>query len=464
MILKNHRKLLIIGLVGFFVLVALWLRLIPMLTMGHTDILSMVASDDPQYDLRLVELSLANHFQYPWFDPMTNFPIGTSIYWGPLTIFIADFACTIAGAVTRPEIIGACLLVTPLFAAATVALMYFVGKAFGDWKTGLLASGFTAVVSGTFFLYSLYGYFNHRDGEVLFSTLFCLAYLYILISEKGSTINLADFGTWRKTALLSVFAGIAYLLGLFLMPTMILFAFIVGVFTLVQFVFDFHRGRSGKYLLIANSIIFAIATIGLLIFGFKNPGMDLSTYSVGHVYAYLFLIGATALLYFLARYLKNRKRYYYPITIIGCGILFVALLFVAAPQLYTLFVNDLYQFFGQASVTQTVMDAMAWTPGEAWTSFNYGLLLMAGGILVTLYNNFREERPQEIFAVVWALIILFSTWQHVRYRVLPCRRHRPAFSRMHPFRFRERMGGSPPAGQGHHAACPSRWLKRSRKS
>ena len=271
MILKNHRKLLIIGLIGFFVLVALWLRLIPMLTMGHTDILSMVASDDPQYDLRLVELSLANHFQYPWFDPMTNFPIGTSIYWGPLTIFIADFACTIAGAVTRPDIIGACLLVTPLFAAATVSLMYFVGKAFGDWKTGLLASGFTAVVSGTFFLYSLYGYFNHRDGEVLFSTLFCLAYLYILISEKGSTIDLADFGTWRKTALLSVFAGIAYLLGLFLMPTMILFAFIVGVFTLVQFVFDFHRGRSSEYLLIANSIIFVIATIGLLIFGFKKP-------------------------------------------------------------------------------------------------------------------------------------------------------------------------------------------------
>jgi len=42
-ILKNHRKLVIIGLVGFFVLVALWLRLIPMLTMGHTDILSVVA-------------------------------------------------------------------------------------------------------------------------------------------------------------------------------------------------------------------------------------------------------------------------------------------------------------------------------------------------------------------------------------------------------------------------------------
>ena len=80
-----------------------------------------------------------------------------------------------------------------------------------------------------------------------------------------------------------------------------------------------------------------------------------------------------------------------------------------------LFINDLYAFFGQASVTQTVMDAMAWSPAEAWQAFNYGLILMAGGILVALYNNLRDERPHEIFALVWALVILFSTWQHVRY-------------------------------------------------
>jgi len=414
-ILNDRKKWLVIGLVGFFIVVALWLRLIPLLTSGHTDILSMVASDDPQYDLRLVELSLANHFQYPWFDPMTYFPVGTSIYWGPLTIIIADICCTITGAVTRPEIIGTCLLVTPLFAAATVGLMYFVGKAFGDWKTGILASGFMSVVSGTFFLYSLYGYFNHRDGEVVFSTLFCLAYLYILLAEKGTKINLADFSSWRKIAFLSVLAGIAYLLGLFMMPTMILFGLIVGVFTLVQFVFDFCRGRSSEYLLIANSIIFAIATIGLLVFGFKSPGMDLSTYSVGLVYAFIGLILATAFLYVLARYLKGKKYYWYPASIIGSGLVIVGVLFIAAPQLFTLFVTDLYAFFGQAAVTQTVMDARAWTPAEAWTSFNYGLLLMAGGMCVTLYNNYREERPQEIFAMVWALIILFSTWQHVRY-------------------------------------------------
>ena len=411
----DKRRLLVAGLVVLFILVALFLRLVPMLTGNHTDILSMVASDDPQYDLRLVELSLANHFQYPWFDPMTYFPYGNSLYWGPLTILIADIACTLTGAVTVPQIIATCLWVTPFFAAATVGLMYFVGKAFGDWKTGLLASGFTSVISGTFFLYSLYGYFNHRDGEVLFSTLFCLAYLYILLSESGKTIDLRDFSTWKKTALLSALAGIAYLLGLFLMPTMILFALIVGVFTLVQFALDFYRGRESTYLLVANSIIFAIAALGLILFGFKSAGTDLSTYSVGHVYAYACLIGGTVLLYLLARYLKGREKYWYPLSLAGCGIAFIGVLFAAAPDLYALFVSDLYAFFGQAAVTQTVMDAMAWTPAEAWASFNYGLLLMAGGIAVTLYTNYQKERPQEIFAVVWALIILFATWQHVRY-------------------------------------------------
>ena len=112
---------------------------------------------------------------------------------------------------------------------------------------------------------------------------------------------------------------------------------------------------------------------------------------------------------------QGKKYYWYPASIIGSGLVIVGVLFIAAPQLFTLFVTDLYAFFGQAAVTQTVMDARAWTPAEAWTSFNYGLLLMAGGMCVTLYNNYREERPQEIFAMVWALIILFSTWQHVRY-------------------------------------------------
>jgi len=412
----NRRNLFIAGIVAFFVVVTLWLRLLPMLLSGgHTDILLMVGSDDPLYNLRQVEQLLANHFSYTWFDPMTEYPNGTSIYWGPLMIYICGFACLIAGAATRPEIISICLLVPPIMAAATVVLMYYVGKICGDWKTGLLASGFTAVVSGQFFYRSLYGYLDHHIGEVLFSVLFCLIYLYILFSEREAKIDLKNFATWKKTALLSALAGIAYLLGLFIMPTMIVFALIVVIFTVIQFIITVYRNASGEYLLVANTIIFAIAIIGLLIFGFKNPGINLSTYSIGHVYAYLSVIAGTAVLYLLARYLKGKEKYYYPLSLFGLAAIFAGVLFVVSPQFFNQLIGASFQFFGQAPVTDTVQEARGWSMASAWSAFNYGLLLMLGGALVIIYNLFRENRPHEIFALVWSAIIFYSTWQHVRY-------------------------------------------------
>jgi dolichyl-diphosphooligosaccharide--protein glycosyltransferase len=48
-------------------------------------------------------------------------------------------------------------------------------------------------------------------------------------------------------------------------------------------------------------------------------------------------------------------------------------------------------------------------------TFNYGLILMIGGALVILYKNIKEERPYEIFALVWSLVMVYSTWQHIRY-------------------------------------------------
>ena len=370
--LKKYQTPIIIGLVGFFAFFALWLRLIPMFATGHADILTMVASDDPLYNLRQVEQLLANFPTYAWFDPMNLIPTGVTVYWGPLFIYISAIACIITGATTRPEIIGTCLLIPPIMAAVTVVLMYPVGKCCGDWKTGLLASGFTAVVTGQFFYRSMYGYFDHHIGEVLFSTLFCLCYLYAILVAKETTIDLKDFSTYKKLLLFSVIAGIAYLLDLFLMPTVILFALIVVVFTFIQILVDVYRGRSSEYLVVINGVCFAIATLGLILFGFKNSNgvIDLSTYSIGHVYAYLLIIVGTVLLYGLARYLKNREKYLFPLTIVGIFIIFTGILYFAFPQLFNLFIEDLYAFFGQSSVTNTVEEARPWSLDLAWQAFN----------------------------------------------------------------------------------------------
>jgi dolichyl-phosphooligosaccharide-protein glycotransferase len=412
---KNRRRYIIIGLVTFFSLFALWLRLLPMVTMGNTDVLSMVASDDPLYNLRQVEQILSNFPNYSWFDPMSYYPIGTSIYWGPLFPTIIAFCCMIAGATTRTEIISVGLVIPPLLAAATIAVMYYVGKTCGDWKTGVLASGFTAVVTGQFFYRSLYGYMDHHIAEVLFSTLFCLFYMYAVFSEKKTEISLKNAWSHKNLLLVSALGGITYLLGLFTMPTMVLFAMIVGIFTVIQFIIDVYRNRTSEYILAVNGIIFAIAIIGLLIFGLKNPGIDLSTYSVGHIYAYLGLIIGTGFLYLLQIGLKGKERYFFPAVLTGCGIVFSLVLYITTPQLYFLLIYDMFAFFGQQAITNTVQEARGWALDLAWLTFNYGLLLMAGGILVMIYKNTRDEHPEQIYALVWSLVILFSTWQHIRY-------------------------------------------------
>jgi len=411
---KNYGKYGIAALVAAFALFALWIRLLPMFQMGNTDILGMVAMDDPMYNLRQVEVMLA-HSGYAWFEPMTLFPTGTTIYWGPLFTTLIASCCLLTGATTRPEIISVALLVTPLMAAAAVVVMYYAGRVFGDWKTGLLASGFTAIICGQFLTVSFYGYIDHHIAEVLFSTIFCLAYGYALVSGKDRKIDLRDVGSYKRTLVLSLLCGVAYLLGLFVMPTMILFAMIVALFTLVQFVIDFCRDRPGDYLLIINTTTFLVAIVGLLIFGLKTSVVDLSSYSIGHIYAYIGLIGGTLLLWYLANLLRGKKWYYYPGVLAGAAVLVAVLMFVFSRPLYTLFVYDLYAFFGQQAITNTVQEAMGWSADRAWLSFNYGLLLMAGGILVILYRNIREEHPHHIFALVWALVILLATWQHVRY-------------------------------------------------
>lgn len=412
---KNYRNYGIAALVILFALFALWIRLLPMFHMGNADITDMPAMDDPMYNLRQVEVMLAQFPGYAWFEPMTLFPTGAPIYWGPLFPTIVAVVCILTGAVTRPEITAVALLIPPVMGAATVMVMYFAGRVFGDWKTGLLASGFTAVIAGQFLAVSFYGYIDHHIAEVLFSTIFCLVYGYTLLSEKDRAIDFSRPPSWRHTVILSVICGIAYLLGLLVMPTMILFAMIVAIFTLIQFIIDFHRNRSGEYLVIINAGTFGTAGIGLLLFGFKSTALNLSTYSPGHIFAYAGLIAGTLFLWYFARILKGKAWYFYPAALAGTGVLLVLVLFTISQPMFTLFVYGLYGFFGQQAITETVLEAMGWSVERAWFAFSYGLLLMAGGILVILYRNIREEHPHHIFALTWALVMLVSTWQHVRY-------------------------------------------------
>ena len=90
-------------------------------------------------------------------------------------------------------------------------------------------------------------------------------------------------------------------------------------------------------------------------------------------------------------------------------------LFVVNPQFFSQLITASFQFFGQAPVTNTVQEARGWTLAAAWVSFNYGLILMIGGGLISLYLLFRENRPHDLFALIWSAVMFYATWQHIRY-------------------------------------------------
>ena len=137
----------------------------------------------------------------------------------------------------------------------------------------------------------------------------------------------------------------------------------------------FIRGRTSEYLLVINTIIFAIAIIGLLAYGFKSSGVNLIFYSIGHLYAYLALIGGTVFLYGVAHFVKEKVWYYYPAdSYRERNCFFISSYFVAAPRCMTCLSIHSSLFSGKQAVTNTVQEARGWTADLAWMTFNYGLL------------------------------------------------------------------------------------------
>jgi dolichyl-phosphooligosaccharide-protein glycotransferase len=412
--LTKYQPYIIIGFIVAFSLFSLWIRGLPaevLVTPQGVDLMG----NDPWYNLRQVEQVVAHFPGYAWFDAMTLYPGGDVIYWGPLFIYIISALSILVGATTRPEIMVVASWVPPLMAAAMVPIVYLLAAKISDWKTGIIAAGFVSVVSGQYVYRSLFSFVDHHIAETLFSTLFVLVYVLALISARDYKVDFKRFETLKIPGVMAVFAGFAYLLGLYTMPTMVLFALIVAVFTVIQFIWDFYVGRSSEYLVLLNAVVFAVAIIGTAATGFPHPGFDLSRYTIGHVVVYGVLIAGTMILYGLSVYLKGRPKSYYPLSLAGIGVIGIAAIFVAAPDIYSLLISSLISFFGTQAVTVTVQEARPWSFDAAWNTFHLGLLMMIGGIAALIWRNRDEENAAQIFVVVWSLVILASTIAHVRY-------------------------------------------------
>lgn len=407
------RILIIIGILLLSVIIALALRSVASGVMVSNGTVRLFESD-PWYNLRQIEVMVSHFPQYDWFDPMTAFPTGKEIDWGPVFPFLAGLVCLVAGAATRPEIMYVASWVPPLFGMIMVPVVFLLGRTLCNWKVGLIGSLMMAVVGGEYFYRSSFGYIDHHISEVLFSTIFCLLYISALITAARKPVRLSDPDSMKIPILLSVAAGAAFCLGLFTMNTVTIFGFIVGIFTIIQIFVDYYRNRESDYLLLINLCTFGVVLVAYLLFGVRQAGISLSQYSIAHVYSYAILIAATVVLWILSRTLRKDPRYF-AASVVGAAVIALGAVTIAAPAVSQMMVTAFTTFFGRPEELNPIVELKPWTLLRAWTSFNIGLFFAGAGILVLVYHLIRKTKPATLFVLSWSLVILVSTALHHLY-------------------------------------------------
>lgn len=413
--LKEKNTLITLGILLVLFLVMLYIRVLPLLNLGTADILNIVASDDPLYNLRQTEQVIANFPSYAWFEVMTLFPTGQNVPWGPLMIWLTSSLSIITGASTRNEIIGAALWVPPILAAFMVPVTFLLVRKIWDWKAGIIAAVFIAFIGGQFFFRSLAGYLDHHVAEVLFSTIFILTYIYAIGVIWKNPVDFKSRETLKKPLIYSIIAGIAYIIGLLVMPTIIFFGIIISVFTIVIFLVETWHNRPLPGLLLLNTVVFGLAAIAVSVLRLPDSGLNLYLYSYAQAIAYLLLIAGTAVLYILAEYFRDKHRAYFPLVVIMLVLVTLGSMAAVLPELYDSFFGGLLAFFGFSPFTITIQEAHPWSLAEAWQVFNFGLLLMIGGVLVLLYENLKKYRAEHILILVWTVFIIIAAFREVRY-------------------------------------------------
>jgi dolichyl-diphosphooligosaccharide--protein glycosyltransferase len=402
-----------VGIILFvFMGVAFLLRMIPAFFIGNSGYLPTYDTDG-WYTLRQIEVMVHHFPQYNWFDPMTAYPTGKFVDWGPLYPFVAAILCLIFGASSQASVISVSGIVSPLLAALMVPVVYSLGKTIWDWQTGLVAAGLAAVISYHYFFLSSYGLIGHHIAETFFGTLFLLLYLTAIVYFRTHTGDYRNLRTVYLPCLLAASAGICLFCGLLASPTVILVLVVIGLYTLAQCILDQRAGRSSSDLLITNGISLSISAALLVCFGFHTTGISITQYSPGLVYIHLALLAETVVLFILSR-VFSKKNLPYLASLVILGIAGSAALFVCPPfsgigeQAFGL-------FFNSATYSVGVVETLPLTLPAAWDYFGLAIILAAGGFVVLAEALFHKPRTERLFLVLWSIVMVILTLRYQRF-------------------------------------------------
>ncbi|MDD3318149.1 MAG: STT3 domain-containing protein, partial [Methanosarcina sp.] len=152
---------LAVAIIGF---VSLWVRTLPSDTVFSPYGFVKFATNDAWYHMRTLNVLLENYPNRMFFNPMTNYPHGSYIHFGPLFDQMMAITSLVLGmgdpSLELVNTIGAYF--PAVLGALTVVPVYYIGKYLGGHKTGILAAILIAFAPGQFLSRSMIGFTDHH--------------------------------------------------------------------------------------------------------------------------------------------------------------------------------------------------------------------------------------------------------------------------------------------------------------
>ena len=421
---------LVVSIIGF---VALWIRILPSKSVFLGNGFVRFGGNDPWYHMRTVNALLENYPKRMFFNPMTNYPSGSYIHFGPLFDQMIAIPSLILGMGNpSPELVNWVGAYFPaVLGALTVIPVYYLGKCLGGRKTGILAAILIAFAPGQFLSRSMIGFTDHHVAETFFSTFFILFFMLALISAKRKKLSFEhvinkEWKILKEPLIYSVMAGVMYSAYQLAWPGASLFLFVVLVYAVFQYILNNFRKESSDYLGITGIVAFFVSAILILPFVHPDMGFSMYTYSWFHVVTAFGAMIGFVFLSFIEREFNRRniKGYYYPLVIFGIGVVGLVAAKIVVPSLYSLVITAPEAIFGIktggastiAEVSSIFYEGGVFTLSRAFGNFTMsGFFASLLGMFILTASLVRKPKPEEVLVLVWSLLILLSIYGQNRF-------------------------------------------------
>jgi dolichyl-diphosphooligosaccharide--protein glycosyltransferase len=355
------------------------------------------ACNDAYYHMRIVDNLVANFPHLTYYDPYFIVPNGTFLFGEHFFDWLLAGIVWLVG-LGNPtahtiDIVG---IYFPVILAALVIIpTYFVGKTLFNKYAGLVASALVAILPGEFMGRSLLGATDHHVAETLFSTVMIMFFILAIkaISKKRQIIFSALCGIFLGIYLLTWTGGLLFIL-------------IMALYYVVQAIVDHIQNKASFQL--TSLIIFPIALI-------MNYWGSLPKISI---IIMVFVEILPVLLFGLSKLMRNFKGIFYPLTIIGFGLLIFLFVYFITPS----FMDNFAVFISSGASSDTTSELQpffypsgTFTADVAWGNYTMSLFLAPISFLILMWMYIKRKEKSILFFLTWTLVIAVLTLIQRRY-------------------------------------------------